>query len=160
MARKAGIFITGLVVGALLMGIFIYVGLPRMMFRVHRSALDFDSTVMSVENQAASHGYKVPKVYDIQESLVSAGHAQMTKLKIISLCQPDHAYGLLKHDENKSLSAIMPCRVAVYEIADGSVYVSELNIRRLGSLFGGNIAEVTGTVAAEQDSMFSHLYAD
>jgi uncharacterized protein (DUF302 family) len=160
MARKAGIFVTGLVVGALLMGIIVYVGLPRMMFKVQRSALDFDSTVMSIENTAVSHGYKVPKVYDIQESLVSAGHADMTRLKVISLCRPDHTYSLLQHDENKSVSAIMPYRLAVYETADGGVYLSELNVGRLGSLFGGNIAEVTRTVAAEQDSMFSHLYAE
>lgn len=160
MARKAGIFITGLVVGALLMGILVYIGLPRMMLRVHRSALDFDSTVTSIENAAASHRYEVPNIYDIQKSLVSAGHADMTRLKVISLCQPDHAYSVLRHDENKPVSGIMPCRLAVYETADGRVYLSELNVGRLGSLFGGNIAEVMGTVAAEQESMFSHLYTE
>jgi uncharacterized protein (DUF302 family) len=159
MARKAGIFITGLVVGAVLMGILVYVALPRMMIRVHRSTLDFDSTVTSVVNAAESHRWKVPKVYDIQESIVSAGHAGMTRLKVISLCHPDHAYGLLRNDANKHVSGIMPCRVSVYESADGTVYMSELDVGRLAGLFGGEVGEVMGAISSEQDRMFSHMYA-
>ena len=160
MARKAGIFITGLVVGALLMGILVYIALPRMMLKVHRSTLDFDSTVTSVENAAVAHKWKVPKVYNIQESIVSAGHTDMMRLKVISLCHPDYAYSLLKYDENKYVSGIMPCRVAVYENTGGAVYMSELNIGRLAGLFGGDIAEVMGIMSSEQEYMFSHLYAD
>lgn len=160
MARKAGIFITGLVVGALLMGIFVYLTLPRMMLKVHRSNLDFESTVTSIQNAADSYKWNVLKVYDIQASLISAGHTDMTRLKIVSLCQPYYAHSLLQHDENKFVSGIMPCRVAVYETGDGGVYVSELNAGRLGSLFGGDIAEVMGTISVEQTRMFSHLYAE
>lgn len=160
MARKAAIFITGLVVGALLMGLIVYLALPGMMLKVHRSALDFDSTVTSIENAAESHEWKVPKVYDIQESIISAGHADMTRLKVISLCHPHHAYSLLRHDGNKFVSGIMPCRVAVYESTDGAIYMSELNTGRLAGLFGGDIAEVMGVISTEQHRMFSHLYAD
>ena len=160
MARKAGIFITGLVFGVLLMALLVYLGLPRMMLSVHRSTLDFDSTVTSVENAAASHDWLVPKVYNVQESIVSAGHTGMARLKVISLCHPDHAYRLLRHDENKMISGIMPCRIAVYETADGQVYISGLNIGRLGSLFGGDIAEVTGIIAAEQERMFAPIYVN
>jgi len=160
MARKAGIFIAGLVVGALLMGILVYLALPGMMFKVHRSNLDFESTVTSIANAADSYKWKVPKVYDIQASLISAGHNDMTRLKIVSLCQPDYAYGLLQRDGNKFVSAIMPCRAAVYETADGAVYISELNTGRLGGLFGGDIAGVLETISGEQERMFSHLYAE
>lgn len=132
MARKAGIFIAGLVVGALLMGILVYLALPGMMFKVHRSNLDFESTVTSIENAAGSHKWKVPKVYDIQASLVSAGHKDMTRLKIVSLCQREYAYRLLQTDENKFVSAIMPCRAAVYEATDGAVYISEHQYRPAG----------------------------
>jgi uncharacterized protein (DUF302 family) len=160
MARKVAIFIAGLVVGVLLMGVLVYMALPRMMLRVHRSALDFDSTVTSIENAAESHEWKVPKIYDIQGSIVSAGHADMTRLKVISLCHPHHAYTLLSRDENKFVAGIMPCRVAVYEATDGIVYISELDMGRLAGLFGGEIGEVMNTISGEQERMFSHLYVD
>jgi uncharacterized protein (DUF302 family) len=131
-----------------------------MMFAVHRSALDFEATVASIENAAGAYGYKVPKVYDIQASLVSAGHADMARLKVVSLCQPHHAYDLLRRDENKLVSGLMPCRIAVYETAGGEVYVSGLDTGRLGSLFGGDIARVMRTVSEEQERMFSSVYAD
>jgi uncharacterized protein (DUF302 family) len=157
-ANRAGIFITGLVVGALAMGIFVYMALPRAMLTVHGSALDFDSTVVSLENAARQHDYSVPHVYDIQQSLISAGHVDMTRLKVISLCQPDYAYEILSRDPNKPLAALMPCRVAVYEAADGRVYISAFNMGRLAGLLGGNAAEVMSRVAADEDRMFSHLY--
>jgi uncharacterized protein (DUF302 family) len=160
MARKAGVFITGIVVGAVLMGILIFVALPRMMLKVHRSALDFDSTVTSIVNAAESHKWKVPQVYDIQQSIVSGGHSDMTRLKVISLCHPTHAYSLLKNDESKHVSGIMPCRVAVYESAEGAVYMSALDVGRLAGLFGGEIGEVMSTISSEQERMFSHLHAD
>ena len=159
MPRKAGLFVTGMVVGAVLMGIFVYLALPRMMLRVNRSVLDFESTVTSIESAASTYKWKVPKVYDIQASIVSAGHADMTRLKVVSLCQPYHAYSLLQGDDNKFVSALMPCRVAVYESTDGEVFISELDTGRLGSLFGGDIAAVMGTISEEQERMFSHLYA-
>ncbi len=160
MASKAGIFIAGAVVGALLMGVFVYLALPGMMLKVHRSALDFESTVTSIESAAESHEWKVPGVFDIQASLASAGHAEMTRMKVVSLCQPHYAYSLLQHDENKPVSGLMPCRVAVYETAGGEVCISALDTGRLGNLFGAHVAVVLGTIEEEQERMFSHLYAD
>ena len=93
-------------------------------------------------------------------SLISAGHTGMTRLKVVSLCQPHYSYSLLQRDEHKFVSGIMPCRAAVYETTDGTVYISELNTGRLGSLFGGDIAEVMETISGEQERMFSHLYAE
>lgn len=84
----------------------------------------------------------------------------MTRLKIVSLCQPHCACNLLQRDENKFVSGIMPYRAAVYEAADGTVCISELNTGRPGSLFGGDIAEVMETISGEQERMFSHLYAE
>jgi uncharacterized protein (DUF302 family) len=159
MVRAAGIFVTGVVVGLLLMGIFVYAALPRLMFTVNRSTLDFDTTVLSIEKAAVSCNWKVPEILDLQQVAVSAGHSGMTPVKVISLCHPDYAYRLLRSDRNKAISGIMPCRVAVYETAEGEVFISKLNLGLLGSLFGGDMGQTIHTVSAEQKRMFSHLYA-
>lgn len=48
----------------------------------------------------------------------------------------------------------MPCKIAVYEKADGSVALGTMNAGLLGRLFGGVVAEVmAGPVAREQQSL-------
>ncbi len=48
---------------------------------------------------------------------------------------------------------MMPCKIAVYEKADGSVALGTMNAGLLGRLFGGVVSEVmAGPVAREQRS--------
>jgi uncharacterized protein (DUF302 family) len=150
-------FIGGLILGIALTGFIIAFSMPRMMLNVHESRLGFDETVAAIENSAMEQGWKVPKIYDIQKSLVDAGHTEMGRLTILSLCQPDHAYEILKEDSRKKVSAIMPCRLAVYEAKGGKVYVAGLNVGLMSKMFGGMIEEVMGDVADEEKEMLKKI---
>jgi uncharacterized protein (DUF302 family) len=150
-------FIGGLILGIALTGFIIAFSMPRMMLNVHESRLGFDETVAAIENSAMEQGWKVPKIYDIQKSLVDAGHTEMGRLTILSLCQPDHAYEILKEDSRKKVSAIMPCRLAVYEEKGGKVYVAGLNVGLMSKMFGGMIEEVMGDVADEEKEMLKKI---
>jgi len=143
-------FIGGLILGIALTGFIIAFSMPRMMLTVHESRLGFDETVAAIENAAIEQGWKVPKIYDIQKSLVDAGHTEMGRLTIMSLCKPDHAYEILKEDSRKKVSAIMPCRLGVYETKGGKVFVAGLNVGLMSKMFGGVIEEVMGDVAKEE----------
>ena len=68
----------------------------------------------------------------------------------MSLCQADHAYNILKNDIDKKVTAIMPCRIGVYEDKDGKVFVSGMNMGLMSKMFGGNIAKVMSGVAEEE----------
>jgi uncharacterized protein (DUF302 family) len=150
-------FIGGLILGIALTGFIIAFSMPRMMLTVHKSRLGFDETVATIENSAIEQGWKVPKIYDIQKSLVEAGHTEMGRLTILSLCQPDHAYEILKEDSRKKVSAIMPCRLAVYEVKGGKVYVAGLNVRLMSKMFGGVIEEVMGNVDKEEKEILKKI---
>jgi uncharacterized protein (DUF302 family) len=150
-------FIGGLILGIALTGFIIAFSMPRMMLNVHESRLGFDETVAAIENSAMEQGWKVPKIYDIQKSLVDAGHTEMGRLTILSLCQPDHAYEILKEDSRKKVSAIMPCRLAVYEEKGGKVCVAGLNVGLMSKMFGGMIEEVMGDVADEEKEMLKKI---
>ncbi len=66
----------------------------------------------------------------------------MEKVTVIELCNVDLAGDILTGDENRIVSSMMPCRVAVYETSDGSVIVSRMNTGLMSSVFGGKVQEV------------------
>lgn len=144
------IFILGLVAGAVIVSILVWQMMPKMMLNVNQSSLDFDDTVAMLNISAEDSDWHVTMTYDIQNSLFNAGYEDMTRLTILSICKPEYAYNILQEDDNKKVSAIMPCRIGVYELKDGSVYVSEMNIGLMSKMFGGTIAEVMSKAAEEE----------
>jgi len=131
--------------------------LPKKMLTVHKSRLGFDETVTAVQEEAEKRGWNVPKVYDIQTTLAKADHTDMNRIKIVSICQPHHAYKILKPDDNKFVAGMMPCRVGIFETEDGDVYVSEMNLGLMSKLFSPSIRDVMGIVAAEEQEMISGI---
>jgi uncharacterized protein (DUF302 family) len=119
-----------------------------MMFAVHRSELDFDETVAALTESAKKHGWEIPMIYDLQEGYQEAGYEDMTKMKIIYLCNPHGGYKILQDDENKPMSVMMPMGVSVYETNAGQVYIGGMNLGRMSMMFGGTVKEVLREGAA------------
>lgn len=155
--RKLATFLSGTLAGAVGMGVAIWLAMPSMMLSVQPSRLGFEDTVTTLQQVTEKHGWKVSKVYDIQTTLQKSGHAKMTPASILSICQPDHAYRILKEDANKKVLAVMPCRVGVFQAQDGKTYISSMNIGLMGRMFGGTIAEVMATAGQEEHAILSEL---
>ena len=130
--------------------------MPNLMLDVHESALPFDATVTAIEVAAKEHGWMVPKVYDLQQSLKRAGH-EIGPTKVISLCQPEHAAGILSNDENKAVTGMMPCRIGVFQVEDRRVFVSKLNVGMMSKMFGGQIEQIMSKVSAEEKAMLNGI---
>jgi uncharacterized protein (DUF302 family) len=150
--------IMGFIAGVVLTGLAVWTLMPKLMIKVYPSRLSVDETAAAVEQAALGKNWKVPKIYDIQKTLKDSGLSDMTPLKIVSLCQPQHAYNILTpNDRDKVVTAIMPCRVAAYQGNDGKVYIAEMNMGLMSRMFGGNIARVMSAVAAEEKEMIEPL---
>jgi uncharacterized protein (DUF302 family) len=153
-------FILGLILGAVLMAVAIWKLAPPKMIPVHQSKLSVDETVAAIEKNALDKGWLVPKIYNIQNSLLKAGHDDMTQLRILSICHPHYSYDILKNDQDKFVSGIMPCRIAVYEAKkDGKAYIAEMDMGLMSKMFGGNIAKVMEDVSREEREMVEPLFA-
>ena len=150
-------FLAGLIIGAVLLYFTIMNQMPKQMLNIDDSNYGFEQTVEEIQKKAEAAGWKVPKVYDLQKSLQSDGYEDMTKLKVLSLCQPEHAYNILKDDMNKKVSGMMPCRIAVYENSEGEVKISHMNVGLMSGMFGGVIEEVMGKVSEEQHDFMSGI---
>ncbi|OQX15445.1 MAG: hypothetical protein BWK73_06805 [Thiothrix lacustris] len=155
--KTSNALLLGVVVGIVFTGVATWIVMPKLMVVTHESRLGFEETVATLQTVATEKKWLVPKVYDMQASLKNAGYADMSKLSILSLCQPEYAYNILKNDSDKFVTAVMPCRMGVYETKDGKVMISGMNMGLMSKVFGGNIATVMGGVADEEAAMLAKV---
>ncbi len=161
MKNSVSKFVIGLIVGVLITGIAVWQVMPRMMINVHKSRLNFEDTVSAVnESVTKQKDWKVPAIFDIQKNILDAGHKDMTKVKIVSLCQPHYAKKILESDNDKKVSTMMPLGIGIYETKNGQVYISTMNIGIMGMMFGGAIADVMGEAGEDIEKMLDDIAKD
>ena len=139
----------GFVLGVIVVVFVMKMAAPGMMIHEAKSPYDFNTTVETIIANAESEGWTVPKVYDFQKSLLDAGSGDIGRIKVIEMCQPEYASGLLGTDDTKFVAVMMPCAVAVYEKSDGGTYVASMNIGIMGKVFGGAVDETMSKVARD-----------
>jgi uncharacterized protein (DUF302 family) len=133
----------GLLLGIALTVLFIAFYVPGKMFIVNESKFGFDETVEAITSEAAKANWNVPHVYDLQATMTKNGY-EVKPVKVFSLCKPSHAYKILGSTDKRFVSALMPCRVSVFE-KEGKTYISMLN----AALFSPFLGSETGKVMKE-----------
>ena len=152
-------FLVGLLAGAMVTGVTLWLSMPSLMLKVYPSRLGFEQTVAAIEQAYQKNGWRVPKVYNITKTLQSSGYTDIANINILSVCQPDDAYKILRDDANRPVTAVMPCRIGVYEAGDGRTYISVMNVGLMGKLFGGTIAAVMSDVAEKEHEILREIIA-
>ena len=128
--------IIGLIVGIILTGFLIFKLSPGLMLKESKSNYGFDETMERILQAVEEGGWKVPGNHDLQATLLKHGKQDVNNVNVIEICNPDLAEKILKTEDEKIVSSLMPCRIAVYEKADGSVYVSRMNSGLLSKAMG------------------------
>ncbi len=123
------------------MGVFGFLSAPSVMVTESDSNFPHDDTVELIIETAEEMGWKIPATHEIHNS-VARGGWDVEKVTVIELCNVDLAGDILTGDQNRIVSSMMPCRVAVYETSDGRVIVSRMNTGLMSSVFGGKVQEV------------------
>ncbi len=153
MKKGASMFIIGLIVGIAVTIIAIVVILPKQMFVVNESKLGFDETVDAIVQSAKDKEWSMPHLYDLQATMKKHG-LDVKPVKVLSLCKPEHAYQILGSDNERVVSALMPCRVAIYE-KEGKTYISMMNSRLFSKLLGEKISKVMGAASTENEQILA-----
>ena len=148
--------VIGLIVGAFIMMIVIYNVAPGMMLLEDQSKFGFEETVTRLTESVENHGWKIPKVHDLQESMNKFG-ISVLPVKVFELCHPDHAGKILEKGDERIVSTLMPCRVAIYEKPDGKVYLSRMNSKLMAKPMGGIIAEVMSVAAIQNEEILESV---
>ena len=86
---------------------------PQMLLEIE-SPLNFDDTLVKLEENAKAAGWKVPGKWKVnfQKNLMKVTDVDVGKNQVIKMCEPFAAAKMLVHDEYKLLTTMMPCTIA------------------------------------------------
>ncbi|HRZ41973.1 MAG TPA: DUF302 domain-containing protein [Bacteroidales bacterium] len=140
-----------------IIGIVSILVLAWMIWYFRRNAIESFSTAAPFEKMEATlvntiqeAGWKLLSMHDIQARLVGAGF-DVKRIAVYEICRPDYAAAVLEKDTNKRFSALMPCRISIYEMQDGTTGMSMINADLLATLFGGVVKRIMGKAASESE---------
>jgi uncharacterized protein (DUF302 family) len=89
-----------------------------------------------------------PATHDLQESLAKSGK-EVKPVKVIEICKPEYSGTMLEMSDERIVSVMMPCRISVYEKADGKTYISLLNMEAMAAEMPSSIAEAVKGASEE-----------
>jgi uncharacterized protein (DUF302 family) len=144
--------IIGFIVGIIVTGVVMYNIAPGMMLLEDESQFGFDETALKLEESVEVHNWKIPHVHDLQKSMKKFG-IEVGPVKVFELCHPEHAGKILEKGNERIVSSLMPCRVAIYEKPDGKTYISRMNSNLMAQPMGGIIAEVMSDAATDNEKI-------
>jgi uncharacterized protein (DUF302 family) len=154
--KKSGIHISIISSAIILAGC----SMGELMVHETKSPYHFDKTVSAITEAAQQQGWLVPKVYDFQKSMLKFEDYDPGRIKVLKVCKPKYVATLLKQDESKFVSVMMPCSVSVYEKSDGHTYVASMNMELMSRLFQGNISDTLSMVAKEDKDILSFMTSE
>ena len=108
------------------------------------SLFGFNETVELLLNAATDREWNNPATHDLQNSLAKAGKA-ILPVTVIEVCKPEYSGQMLELSDERIISVMMPCRISVYEKANGKTYVATVNYK----LFTTGQSEVIRDVMME-----------
>ena len=128
-----------------------------MMIHEAESPYGHEETIAAIKQNAAELGWKVPKEYDFQALLIKHNQPDPGRISVIKLCHPEIAARMLAQDENKFVSAMMPCSIGVYEKQDGKTYVASMNMKLMSKVMGSSVGPILNRVAENDAQILAFL---
>lgn len=124
---------------------------PRAIVVEDVSHAGFQPTLTAFREQLNADGWNIVAEIDLGERLGKKGVQIPGGLVILELTSGKNAVPLLKADETRYVSALMPCSVSVYGMSDGRVMISRMNAGMMAGMLEPKIADVMHKASAKLD---------
>lgn len=151
--------IIGIVVGILITIVAVVMTMRSQMVVPERSSKSFEATYEAIEQVVpGAEGWSFPmESFDMSAKLAAKGGLpdNVKRIRLYFMCNPKVAKVVLGAEPK--LSAIMPCSWSVYELTDGSVWVSHMNISMMSKMMGGVVGSSMGEVAKVDEGFLEHV---
>lgn len=131
---------------------------PRDLFLESESPLKFTETVEALKAEMAADGWSILATHDLSAALAKKGHTVLP-VSIIEACSGKFSVALLKKDETRYVSSLLPCRVSVYETSSGKVIISRMNTTAMSAQMEPAVAEVMGKAGASFEAILAKILA-
>lgn len=151
--------VIGLLAGLFLGMLIVYLSAPSIMFKENRVEGDFDQITGKLEESVVASGWKVPNVHDLQATMKKFDK-DVRSVKVFDICHPTHSYEILSRDQERIVSNLMPCRIAVYEKNDGSVWISRMNSGLVAKPMSKVIRKTMSAAARDVEDIISDVMQD
>lgn len=144
-------FIAGVVAGAALLVLLAWNMAGSLMFTERESPFSVEETVARIQQniQATGKGWSLSGLRNAAKPIEAAG-GNVLPVLMIEACSTQYSAPILKNDDIRFLSNLMPCKISVYKKSDGKVYIGMMNARLIGKLFGSQVAALMEQVAEDQ----------
>ncbi|MDO9226596.1 MAG: DUF302 domain-containing protein [Pseudomonadota bacterium] len=125
------------------------------LYDLRYSRLGFDETVGAIKSGAEKRGWKLGGIHDVQAEMRTTGVKDARRMKAINLCPVGANERVAKASGGKAPA--LPCRVTVFETADGKINVVRMNLHSLAKGMQGDLSKVLGELAVEEDALYKGI---
>ena len=123
------------------------------------SRFDFPETLQQIEKQAVEKGWMIPTRHDLKATLGKTA-IDVLDVTILELCNSSYSATLMREDEFRYISSLMPSRISVYVKYNGKTFVSRVNSTMLSMFMGGTIGQVMGQSGDEIESLLRAILVE
>ena len=145
--------VIGFVLGVVTTVVSVVLTMRSSMVVPEPSSRSFEATCEAIERVVpGTSGWSFPmESFDMSAKLAAKNALpdNVVRIRLYFMCKPTVAKTVLA--ANPKLSAIMPCSWSVYELSDGSVWVSHMNIGMMATMMGGVVGSSMGGVAKDDE---------
>jgi uncharacterized protein (DUF302 family) len=125
---------------------------PRAIVVEDVSRADFVITLKTLKEQLAADGWNLVAEINLGERLAKKNVQIPGGLVILEMTSGGNTVPLLKNEETRYISALMPCSVSVYGMSDGRVIISRMNANLMASMLDPRLAEAMKKSSAQLDA--------
>ncbi len=139
----------GFIAALILVGVGAWQFAGGLMIQEHPSPFGLEETAARIQHNIKSAGWSLSGLRSPSNTIRRLG-ATVPNVLLVEACKPDYSKPILKDDQTRILSILMPCTITVYEKADGKIYIGLMNTALMGKLFGSMVAGIMDKVSADQ----------
>lgn len=142
----------GFIVGILLVIVVAFNFAGSFMLSEYESPFSVEETAARVQAniQSLSHrGWTLSALRNPSRAVAFSGKNVLPVL-LVEACSTDYSGPILKDDESRILSILMPCTITVFKKDNGKTYIGIMNSGLMGKMFGSKVAAIMAEVAKDQ----------
>lgn len=148
MMKTIGSFLAGIALTLLVL----WTGMSGLMFSEKESPFTVEETAARIQQniQKAGNGWSISGLRNPAKPVEAEG-GNVLPVLLIEACSTVYSAPILKDDQVRILSLLMPCKISVYKKSNGKVYIGILNAGLIGSFFGSMVGETMKKVVTDQE---------
>lgn len=148
--------VAGFVAGLVFVMVVAMLAMSKMMFTERLSPFGLEETVARIQHNVEedpvlkANGWALAGLRNPAKAVQNDG-GNVLPVLMVEICSTKYSAPILKDDDQRILSILMPCKISVYKKQDGKVYIGTMNAGLMGRFFGPMVGEVMQGVANDQD---------